>query len=54
MREKIIPLAMDSLGAKPKQFRNKLKETVITAEEGKVGKTVLSGTDKILRKVLEI
>ena len=45
---------MDSLGAIPKQFGNRLKETGITAEIGQAQKTVLLGTAEILRKVLEI
>ena len=31
MRVKIIPLAVDSLGATPKQFGNRLKDTRITS-----------------------
>ena len=51
---KIILLVVGSLGATPKQFGNRLKETGITAEIGQVQKTVLLGTAIILRKVLEI
>ena len=40
---KIIPLVVGSLGAIPKQFNNRLKETGITAEIGQVLKTVLLG-----------
>ena len=47
MRVKIIPLVAVSLGAIPKQFGNGLTETGITAETGKVQKTVLSGTAKL-------
>ena len=54
MRVKIIPLVVDSLGAKPKQFGNRLKETGITGEIGKVQKIALLGTARRLRKVLEI
>ena len=54
MRVKIIPLVVDSLGAIPKLFDNRLKETGITAETGQVQKTILLGTARILRKVLEI
>ena len=54
VRVKIIPLVVGSLGAIPKQFSNRLKETRITAEIGQVQKTVLLGTARILRKVLEI
>ena len=54
MREKTIPLVVGSLGAIPKQFGNRLKETGITAEIGQVQKTVLIGTAKILRKLFEI
>ena len=32
MQVKIIPLAVGSLGALPKQFGNRLKQTGITAE----------------------
>ena len=51
---KIIPLVVGSLGAIPKQFGTKLKETGFTAEIGQVQKKVLLGTARILRKVLEI
>ena len=54
MRVKIIPLAVGSLGPILKQFGNRLKETGIKAEIGQVLKTVLLGTGRILRKVLEI
>ena len=54
MRVKTIPLVVGSLGAIPKQFGNRLKQTGVTAEIGQVQKTVLLGTAKILRKVLEI
>ena len=50
----IIPLVVGSLGAIPKQFGNRLKQTSITAGTGQVQKTVLIGPAKILRKVLEI
>ena len=49
---KIIPLVVGSLGAIPKQFRNRLKEIGITVKIGQVQKTVLLGTGRILRKVL--
>ena len=51
---KIIPLVVGCLGAIPKQFGNRLKETAITAEIGQVQKTVSLGKTRILRKVLEI
>ena len=54
MRVKIIPLAVGSVGAIPKNFDNKLKETGITAEIGQVQKTVLLRMARILRKILEI
>ena len=54
MRVNIILLVVSSLGALPKQFGNRLKETSITAEIRQVQKTVLLGTARILRKVLEI
>ena len=54
VRRKIIPLAVGSLCAIPKQFGNKFKETGIAAETGQVQKTVLLGTARILRRVLEI
>ena len=43
-----------SLGATPKQFGNRLKQIGITAGTAQVQKTVLLGTVRILRKVLEI
>ena len=54
MLEIIIPLVVGSLGAIPKQFGNRLKEIGVTAEIGQVQKTVLLGTARVLRKVLEI
>ena len=47
-------IVVGSLGAIPKQFGNRLKKIVVTGEIGQVQKTVLSGTARILRKVLEI
>ena len=52
VRMKIIPLVVGSLGAIPKQFRNRLKEIGITVKIGQVQKTVLLGLARILRKVL--
>ena len=49
---KIITLVVGSLGAIPKQFGNRLKQIDITVAQ--VQKTVLLGTARILRKVLEI
>ena len=54
VKVKIIPLVVGSLGAIPKQFGNRLKQIGITAGTAQVQKTVLLGTDRILRKVLEI
>ena len=54
VRVKNIPLVVGSLGAIPKQFGNRLKETCVTAEIGQVQKTVLLGMTKILRKFLKI
>ena len=54
LKVKIIPLAVGSLGAIPKQFGNRLKQIGITAGTAQVQKTVLLGTTRILRKVLEI
>ena len=54
LRVKIIPLVVGSLNAIPKQFGKRLKETGITTEIGQVYKTVLLGTAKFLRKVLEV
>ena len=51
---KIIPLVVGSLGAIPKQFGNRLKQIGITVGTAEVLKTVLLGTTRILRKVLEI
>ena len=51
---KIIPLVVGSLGAIPKQFCNRLKQIGIAAGTAQVQKTVLRGTVRILRKVLEI
>ena len=54
VKVKIIPLAVGSLGAIPKQFGNRLKETGITAGTAQVQKKVLLGKARILRKILEI
>ena len=51
---KIIPLALGSFGAIPKQFGNRLKPIGITAGTAEVQTTVLLGTAGTLRKVLEI
>ena len=50
----MIPLAVGSLGAIPKQFGNRLKQIGITAGTAQVQKTVLLGTARLLKKVLEI
>ena len=54
VKVKIIPLVVGSLGAIPKQFGNILKQIGITVGTAQVQKTVLLGTARILRKVLEI
>ena len=54
VKVKIIPLVVDSLGALPKHFANRLKRIGITAGTAQVERTVLLGTARILRKVLEI
>ena len=51
---KLIPLVLGSLGAVLKQFGNRLKQIGITAGTVQLQKTVLPGTARILRKVLEI
>ena len=54
MRVKIIPLVVGSLGTIPRQFGNRLKEPGITTEIEQVQKTILLGTARILKKVLEV
>ena len=54
VKVKIIPLVVGSLGVIPKQFGNRLKQIGITSGKTQVQKTVLLGTARILRKVLEI
>ena len=54
VKVKIIPLVAGCVGAIPKQFGNRWKQTGITAGTAEVQKTVLLGTTRILRKVLEI
>ena len=54
VKVKIIPLIVGSLGAIPKQFANRLKQTGITVGTAQVQKTVLLGMARISRKVLEI
>ena len=51
---KIIPLVVGALGAIPNQFGNRLKQSSITVGKAQVQKTVLLGTARMLRKVLEI
>ena len=51
---KIIPLVVGSLSATPKQFGNRLRQIGMTAGTVPVQRTVLLGTARILRKVLEI
>ena len=51
---KIIPLNVDSLGAIPKPFGNRLKQIGITVGTAQVHKTVLLRMARVLRKVLEI
>ena len=54
VKVKIMRLFVGSLGAIPKQFGNRLKQIGITVGTAQVQKTVLLGTARILRKVLEI
>ena len=54
VKVKIIPLVVGSLGAIPKQFGNRLKQIGIAVGTAQIQKTVLLGTARILRKVLEI
>ena len=54
VKAKIIPLVVDSLCAIPKQFGNRLKQIGMKAGTAQVQKTVLLGTTRILRKILEI
>ena len=54
VKVKIKPLVVGSLGAIPKQFGNRLKQIGITAGTAQVQKTVVLGTARILRKVLEV
>ena len=54
VKVKIISLVVGSLGAIPKQFGDRLTQIGITAGTAQVQKTVLLGTARILRKVLEI
>ena len=51
---KIIPLAADSSVVISKPFGNRLNQIGITAGTAQVQKTVLLGTARILRKILEI
>ena len=53
VKVKLVPLVVGSLGAIPKQI-NRLKQIGITVGTAQVQKTVLLGTARILRKVLEI
>ena len=54
VKMKIIPLVVGCSDAIPKQFGNRLKQIGITVGTAQVQKTVLLGTARILRKVLEI
>ena len=51
---RIIPLVVGALGAIPKQFGNRLKQIGIAVGTAQVQKTVLLGTARILRRLLEI
>ena len=51
---KVKIIVVGSLGALPKQFGNRLKQIGIAVGTAQVQKTVLLGTARILRKVLEI
>ena len=53
---KIIPLVVGYLGVIDycRLFGNRLKQIRITAETAQVQKTVLLGTTRILRKIVEI
>ena len=53
IKVKIIPLVVGFLDAIPKQFGNRLKQISITAGTVQVQKTVLLGTSRTSRKVLE-
>ena len=54
VKVKVIPLVVGSLGAIPKQFGIRLKQIGIAVGTAQVQKTVLLGTARKLRKVLEI
>ena len=54
VKGRIIPLVAGSLGTIPKRFSNRLKQIGITVGTAQVQKTVLLGTARILRNVLEI
>ena len=54
IKVRIILLVVGSLGAIPKEFGNRLKQIGITVGTAQVQKTVLLGTARILRKILEI
>ena len=54
VKVKITSLVVGSFGAIGKQFGNRLKQIGITAGTAQVQNTVLLGTARILRKVLEI
>ena len=49
MRVNFITLAVGYLGAIPKQFGNRLKQTGILTEIGQLQKTVLLGMARILK-----
>ena len=54
VKVEIISLVVGSLSGIFKQFSNRLKQIGITVGTAQVQKTVLLGTARILRKVLEI
>ena len=53
VKVKILPLLEGSFGGIPKQFGNRLKQIGIIAETAQIQETVLLGTTRIWRKVLE-
>ena len=54
VKVKIIPLVVGSLDAISKQFGNRFRQISIAVGTVQVQRTVLLGTARILRKVLEI
>ena len=54
VKVKVIPVVIAALGTVPRQLKNMMKEMGIPIKDAQIQMTVLFGTARIIRKVLEI